>query len=141
MKAKLKKRGIDSQGSGAYGAPRGTRKHNGQDFSVFPGNTILAANAGTVTKIGYPYNPADKVKGHLRYIQITDRNGFDVRYFYVNPFLKLGDRVGKGGEIGISQDLTSIYPGITPHVHFEVKKDGAYINPNDYLRDVKHEEN
>lgn len=128
-------RGQDKQGAGHFGASRGKRKHRGLDFSCWPKSKILAVSSGEVTKIGYPYNPVTNPdKAHLRYVQVTDCNGFDVRYFYINPLVKKGDKVGIDGIIGESQDLRPIFKGITPHFHFEVKKGGAFINPNDYLK-------
>lgn len=130
-------RGQDAQGAGHFGASRGSRKHKGVDYACHPKSKILSVCEGEITKIGYPYNPKDLIKGHLRYVQVTDCNGFDVRYFYINPSVKKGDKVGVDGVLGESQDLRPIYKGITPHFHFEVKKDGAVINPNNYLRDLR----
>ena len=126
-------RGTDRHGSGAFGASRGGRTHQGIDISCCVGSGIFSVSAGTVTKIGYPYNPGDIKKGHLRYVQVTDGAGFDVRYFYILPKVMVGQKVGVNSPIGISQGLTLIYPGITDHFHFEVKKGGEVINPHDYL--------
>jgi murein DD-endopeptidase MepM/ murein hydrolase activator NlpD len=126
-------RGQDSQGSGAFGASRGSRTHNGIDIACMKGSQVLSVCAGKVTKLGYPYNPNDEKKGHLRYVQVTDKDGNDVRYFYVKPSVKVGDTVLSDWIIGEVQGLTDIYEGITDHYHFEVKKDGAIINPHDYL--------
>jgi murein DD-endopeptidase MepM/ murein hydrolase activator NlpD len=126
-------RGFDAQGSGAFGAPRGERTHSGIDFACIKGSKILSVCAGKVTKLGYPYNPSDQLRGHLRYVQVTDIDGRDVRYFYINPSVEVGDKVSTDDVLGISQDLSRIYNGITPHFHFEVKENGSIINPNDYL--------
>lgn len=123
----------DCHGSGRYGAPRGDRTHNGIDYVCWPDSEIFAVKDGFVTKIGYPYNPTDINKGHFRYIQITDEDGFDARYFYVSPTVDLHDRIEKGFPIGLSQDLRPVYSGIIPHMHFEVKDpNGEYINPEEY---------
>lgn len=133
-------RGIDPQGSGAYRAPRGKRLHNGIDICCEEGNVITAVGLGTVTKIGYPYSPKDQKKGHLRYVQVTDSNGLSVRYFYVNPSVKVGAMVGKGCALGRAQGLAGIYEGITEHYHFEVlsmvngKK--VFLDPEQYLKAV-----
>ena len=126
-------RGQDSQGSGAFGAPRGKRTHQGIDFACMKGSLVRSVCNGKVTKIGYPYNPADTVKGHLRYVQVTDENGYDLRYFYIAPSVKLGDNILTNWIVGEVQGLTDIYKGITDHFHFEVKKDGNIINPHEYL--------
>jgi len=128
-------RGFDAQGSGAYLAPRGSRKHKGVDYACKAGDLVQAVCKGKVTKLGYPYNPSDKEKGHLRYVQVTDIDGRDVRYFYIEPMVRIGDKVAAMDVLGRSQDLTKIYTGITQHFHFEIKENGAIINPNDYLED------
>jgi len=44
--------------------------------------------------------------------------------------------VHTGEALGILQDLTKKYPGITNHLHFSIKKDGVYVNPDDFLEDT-----
>lgn len=129
-------RGTDEQGQGHFGAPRGKRTHKGIDIICEQGQPIFACESGTVTKIGYPYNPDDPKKGHLRYVQVTTSDGFDARYFYVDPYLRIGDRVECGDVVGEAQGLVNIYPGITEHFHFEVKKNGQHIDPNQFLASI-----
>ena len=113
-------RGTDRHGSGAFMAPRaGGRTHKGIDFACYQGSIVHAASSGRVTKIGYPYNPNDKKKGHLRYVEITDVNDFKTRYFYLESFVEVGQIIYTGDLIGATQGLSDIYPGITDHFHFE----------------------
>jgi len=126
-------RGSDPQGQGHYGAPRGTGKHNGVDVSCYKGSVILSITGGMVTKIGYPYDPGDKKKGHLRYVQVTfDETNY--RYFYIDPFVSVGESVKPEDPLGVSQGLTEIYLGITDHIHFEIKRDGIYLNPEGFVK-------
>lgn len=114
----------DKHGSGKYGAPRGKRKHRGVDyaFGVCPGIT------GMVTKIGWVY-----YNWNYRYVEVTDKNGYRHRYFYIEPKVSKGERVNVMTLIGIHQDLGQRYPGITPHIHKEIiAPDGTYINPAEY---------
>jgi murein DD-endopeptidase MepM/ murein hydrolase activator NlpD len=91
---------------------------------------ILSDIIGTVTKLGYPY--ADALE--YRYVQITDSEGYDVRYFYVDPIVKVGDEVNDDTIIGVAQDLhVKFDENMTQHVHLEVKRDGKYIDPREYL--------
>lgn len=130
MKADLPQRGTDKFGSGKYHAPRGERLHHGIDFACYPDTLIYPHIYGEVTKIGHPYS--HDLSFH--YVQVTDVNGSNLRYFYLNPLVKKGDRVGPDTTIGISQSLQKLYSGITDHVHFEIKsKDGAYMNPERYI--------
>jgi len=126
-------RETDSQGSGYFGAPRGSRTHNGVDVACYNGSGIFPVIEGEVTKIGYPYNPNNEKKGHLRYIQVTDVTGRDWRYFYVLPSAKVGDYVTITDIIGIAQGLSDIYPDITDHIHVEIKIDGEFIDPTEYV--------
>lgn len=129
-----KVRGQDRHGAGYYGAPRGKRTHKGVDYCCNAGDRMLSVSEGKVTKIGFPYSPNDKKKGHLRYVQVTDANGYDCRYFYVEPFVKVGDPIRAGEIIGQAQGLTRIYPGITDHFHFEVRDDADFhLDPAIYL--------
>lgn len=121
----------DKYGSGEYGAPRGDHTHRGVDIAAMPGATVLSPVAGEVTKHGYPYG--DDLSIH--YVQITDANGYQVRLFYVYPTVEVGDTVGVGLPVGIVQSLQERYPGITNHVHVEVKTPtGDYIPWATYSR-------
>jgi murein DD-endopeptidase MepM/ murein hydrolase activator NlpD len=133
---KLPIRKTDQHGCGEYYASRGNRKHNGIDIISEPFCEVKALADGIVTKIGYPYNPALPDKGHLRYVQVS----FDdvrVRYFYVNPLVVVGQIIRKGDVIGMQQDLTNIYPGITNHYHLEaliiVARKKIFLNPVNLL--------
>jgi len=127
-------RGNDVHGNGAFGAPRGSRTHNGIDMVCARDSIVLSVCNGRVTKVGYPYSTDDPKKGHLRYVQVTDEEGYDVRYFYCLPHnVKIGDDVRKGDAIAITQGLLKVYPGITDHFHFEVKYKGGYENPHHYI--------
>lgn len=125
----IKIRGQDRHGAGHYGAPRSGRKHSGIDIIIHKNEAVTAYESGEVTKIGFPYNPNDPKKGHLRYVEITVDSGDRHRYFYVDAFFVVGDLVERGDIIGYAQGLTVIYPGITEHIHFEVMK------PNKSFRD------
>lgn len=127
-------RGTDIHGSGAYLASRGGRDHNGVDLACYPDSIICAIRPGEVTKIGYPYDPNKHPdKAHLRYVQITDPAGYDLRYFYVQPAVQIGQIIETGQGIGTSQQLSGIYRGMTDHVHFEVKKGGKHMDPRNFL--------
>lgn len=127
-------RDTDKHGSGAYGAPRGKRKHRGVDLACYPESIICSIRPGTVTKIGYPYSPQKHPdRAHLRYVQVTDPAGFELRYFYVEPAVELDAIIENGQALGLSQQLSSLFPGMTDHIHFEVKRHGQYFNPENFL--------
>ena len=78
IKGIARKRIGDRWGQGHYGASRGSRTHNGIDYVLHCGTTVLSPVEGTVTKIGYPYSDDLSYK----YIQITSEDGFQHRIFY-----------------------------------------------------------
>jgi murein DD-endopeptidase MepM/ murein hydrolase activator NlpD len=121
-------RKADNFGEGYFGASRGNRTHNGVDKAVPVGTSIYPIVGGEVTKLGYPYG--DDLS--FRYVQVSDR-GIDYRYFYVSPLVSVGDHVTAETVLGKSQKLKDRYPGITEHVHFEVKVNGKTVDPNPYL--------
>jgi murein DD-endopeptidase MepM/ murein hydrolase activator NlpD len=131
-------RGRDVQGAGWFRAPREGRLHKGIDLVCEAREEVCAFLPGIVTKIGFPYSPdLHPDKAHLRYVQV-DTDGNQLRYFYVNPRVKLGQRVGMNEVLGISQDLRQLYPGITQHFHFEIRDQRKKIvRPSDMFPGVK----
>ena len=120
-------RGCDSRGCGSYGASRGSRSHAGTDYEAREGQDVFAVADGKITKIGHPYSS----NLSYRYITIETTNGEVVRQLYVNPAVNLsvGDLVSAGQIIGTYQELGSLYPGITEHVHVDIWYDNGTPNP------------
>jgi len=133
----LKIRGNDNYGSGYFGARRdgGKRTHVGVDAITVAGEDFHSRVAGSVSFLGYPY--ADDLS--YRYVQITDSNGWQWRYYYVDPkgCVELGLKIKVGDKIGTCQDLKPRYPnGMTQHVHFEIKVNKKHIDPTKYLNPI-----
>lgn len=122
-------RGCDKWGCGHYGASRGGRTHRGIDFKADAGQILLSTAMGVVTKLGYPYG--DDLS--YRYVQLTDGAGYEIRYFYIEPMVELGDRIKLMDQLGEVQDLGKRYNNMTNHVHIEIKKDGEYYDPERYF--------
>ena len=132
MKVKIPMRVSDSWGQGHYGAPRSGRTHNGVDMAAPTGAEVYPVVAGIVTKHGWV--SSDSKKAHLRYIEVTDDNEQKHRYMYVEPIAKMGNYVDQQHIIGKVQDLQPTYPGITNHIHYEIKlQDGSYIDPTPFI--------
>lgn len=118
-------RGHDRHGGGEFGASRGGRSHGGIDLVVPAGEEILSPVTGEVTKLGYTYG--DDLS--YRYVEVT-AEGYRYRLFYVAPTVRVGDKVEYGDPVGTAQNIKRRYPGITPHIHFEVRNaEGSYIDP------------
>ena len=118
-------RGTDKHGSGHWGASRGRRKHKGVDPAAYAGSVVYSPVIGVVTKLGYPY--ADDLS--YRYVEITDAGGDKHRLFYITPLVVMGEKVTPMREVGIVQDITTRHPGITNHIHYEIKRGPKFIEP------------
>ena len=100
--------------------------HPGLDIAATVGTPIRAAGDGTVLEAG-----PDTVKGYGNYVKLDHGTGLHTLYAHMSRVkAAVGDRVLQGDVIG--------YVGMTgyttgPHLHWEVRKDGAYRNPLDYL--------
>lgn len=119
----------DGRGCGNFGASRdsGTRTHPGTVYVATRGQDVRAVTGGTISKIGYPYS--DDLS--FRYVEINAGNGYVAREFYVEPATGIvrGATVSPGDVIGTNQSLGRRYPGITDHVHVEIRYNGNLVNP------------
>lgn len=101
----------------------------GVDYVAEPGWLAVTPVSGVVTRMGYPYR--DDLS--YRYVEITDAQGLRHRLFYVKPLpgLNIGARVDIHDPVGVVQDIAARYPEITPHIHYEIKKqDGFFVRPS-----------
>ena len=130
----LPKRGSDDWGSGEYGASRGNRTHKGIDYEC-PVKALLHSPVdGEITKLGYPY--ADDMS--YRYIEITDKEGYRHRLFYVEPYVTYEQQIEEGDFIGVVQDVAGKYNKqgkgtMKNHVHYEIlTQAGIPVNPEEF---------
>lgn len=100
------------------------RLHNGIDIGADYDADILAADDGIVTY-------AASMSGYGNYIVIDHKNGFETAYAHCASLLvSEGDLVKKGqliARVGSTGNSTG------PHLHFEVKMNGEFQNPLDYV--------
>jgi len=98
--------------------------HSGIDFSATPGTPIHAAGGGRVSFSGW-------VSELGNVVEIDHGNGLLSRYAHSSRLLvKQGDLVTPGqliAEVGSTGRSTG------PHLHFEVLKDGMFVDPMQYL--------
>ncbi|NLY91430.1 MAG: peptidoglycan DD-metalloendopeptidase family protein [Firmicutes bacterium] len=100
------------------------RFHSGLDIAVPSGTDVLAADRGKVLISGWN-------GGYGYYIAIDHGNGLSTAYAHNSRLLvKEGDLVAQGQVIAKSGS-TGLSTG--PHLHFEVRKDGAPVDPALYL--------
>lgn len=115
--AENKIRGCDPHGCGTFGASRGDRKHQGEDFAISPGGIIFSPISGTVTRFPFPYG------NDLSYTGIEIKNAeYTVKIFYMSPSVIVGQEVRAGQVIGKAQDISRKYsPGMINHIHVELR--------------------
>jgi murein DD-endopeptidase MepM/ murein hydrolase activator NlpD len=103
--------------------------HSGIDIQAPADTQVVAAAAGTVTKV---YN--DDKLGIT--IEISHGNGFVTKYSNLSTtkMVEEGDVVEKGQPIsGVGS--SSLFESLeSPHLHFEVLQDGVAINPVDFIK-------
>jgi hypothetical protein len=104
--------------------------HNGIDFGVANGTSIVAAAAGEIDFVGFEQG------GYGNYIRMV-HDGFLTYYAHLQKALvKTGDKIGAGEQIALSNN-TGASTG--PHLHFGLKVPGCgpgmkdYIDPAPYL--------
>jgi murein DD-endopeptidase MepM/ murein hydrolase activator NlpD len=98
--------------------------HTGMDIGVAKGKPIVAANAGKVIKAAW--------NNSYGYMIMIDHGGGIVTLYAHNSQLKVktGDIVTIGQTIALAGS-TGMSTG--PHLHFEVRVNGEYKNPRNYL--------
>ncbi|KAM9783387.1 leukocyte cell derived chemotaxin 2, tandem duplicate 1 [Syngnathus typhle] len=107
----------DPLGAGHYGAPRGSRTHQGLDIICNDGSEIYAPFDLTITRGLVVYN--DPTKAAIDRGLVISGEGLCVKLFYVEPDRTSGS-VSKGQRLGVMMPMQSVYPGITSHVHVEL---------------------
>jgi len=97
-----------------------TAVHKGVDFAGPEGTKVLTVAAGLVTFAG-------EHSGYGQMIEVNHGNGLATRYCHNEKLLvKEGDMVSKGQEIAL---MGSSGHSTGPHLHFEVLKNGAQVDP------------
>lgn len=98
--------------------------HTGLDLAAPTGTTIKAAASGKVTFAGY--------KGSYGYmIKIECDNGFEMWYAHCSKlYVSAGVRVSAGDKIAA---VGSTGNSTGSHLHFEIRKNGKALNPQNYM--------
>lgn len=101
--------------------------HKGLDIGGAKGAKIVAVLSGTVTVAEYSSS-----SGY--YIEINHGNGIRTRYLHNSKLLvSVGQRVNQGDVISLCGS-SGISTGA--HLHFSVIKNGNYVDPYPYLKNV-----
>jgi len=103
--------------------------HTGIDIKADKTTVVKAAEAGTVKTI----------KNDPRYgltIIVEHENGFQTVYanLLTSEFVVEGEKVEKGQSLGTVGNTAAFEIADEPHLHFEILKDSAQVNPNIYIK-------
>ena len=103
--------------------------HTGIDIKADKTTVVKSAEAGTIKTI----------KNDPRYgltIVVEHANGFQTVYSNLlsSEFVVEGEKVQKGQSLGTVGNTAAFEIADEPHLHFEILKDSAYVDPNIYLK-------
>jgi LysM repeat protein len=100
--------------------------HTGLDLDSRSGWDIFASDGGTVVKAEWGWGG-----GYGNHVMIDHGNGYQTLYGHMTDFgVSVGQSVSKGQRIG-TMGSTGWSTG--PHLHFEIRYNGSFLNPLSYL--------
>lgn len=100
------------------------RSHEGIDIARPSNYTIMASDNGVVTTAG-------RHSTYGKYIVVDHNNGYETLYAHLSKIsVSVGQVVEQGSAIGV---MGSTGRSTGTHLHFEVHKNGAVMNPLGYL--------
>lgn len=98
--------------------------HSGMDFAAPNGTTVFSAGRGVVSFVGTR-------SGYGKVVEVTHANGLVTRYAHLSGYLsEEGQAVNTGTPIA---KVGSTGRSTGPHLHFEVRKSDAAINPKAFI--------
>lgn len=110
----------NGQKSPSYGKP-----HGGIDYGTPEGTPLFAVTDGVIEPTGYD------APGFGNYVKIRTSDGEELYYGHMSQkLLSGGTRVKAGDLIGYSGNSGN---STGPHLHFEVRKNGAKLDPSMFL--------
>ncbi|MBV8301393.1 MAG: M23 family metallopeptidase [Candidatus Dormibacteraeota bacterium] len=105
--------------------------HTGLDIAAPMGTPVGAAAAGVVLLATSSHDAAGDLVGYGNYVVIRHANGYLTLYGHLEQLLvRAGQVVQQGQVIGL---LGSTGWSTGPHVHFEVRVDGVYVDPAPFI--------
>lgn len=119
----------DSGGSGYFNAPRASgRGHQGIDIVAAVGEPVMATRSGTIIDPNWEGS-------YGKVVDVRHEGDYLSRYAHLSSFtyshgtyVQKGDRIAAAGRTGNASGY-----GITPHLHFEIRRSGRIMNPKALL--------
>lgn len=104
------------------------RVHTGIDIKAESGAPVKAAADGEVVRA-----EKDNLTGYT--VSIDHGNGVISTVYNLaeEGLASLGQKVSQGDTIGRAGNSAAVELLDDPHIHFEVTKDGAYVDPKEYI--------
>ncbi len=102
--------------------------HKAIDFLAGDDLKVYSVSDGTITNVYTNY-----LEGTV--IEISHGNGIVSIYKSLNKevAVSIGEKVGAGSVIGSVAETMAQELNIGAHLHFEMKRDGKLVNPNDFI--------
>jgi murein DD-endopeptidase MepM/ murein hydrolase activator NlpD len=94
--------------------------HRGVDIGIGVGTKVRAAHDGIIST-------GNDAGGYGKYITLTGKDGLITKYAHLSEFIKGNGRTVSKGDVIAETGNTGNSTG--PHLHFEIIKDGRYLNP------------
>ena len=125
----------DGRGDGFFASHRnGRRLHLGVDLAAPLYAPVKAARSGKVIS-------ATANRGMGKYVIISHGRGITTLYGHLSAIdvvpaqrVRQGQVIGKVGKTGNAR-----FSGIQPHLHFEIRQNGIYQDPLEYM--IRYKEN
>ncbi len=113
--------------SSPFGA-RGAARHMGVDLAAAHGEAVFAADTGIVTFSG-------PCEGYGNLLILDHQNGYTTYYAHCSVLYAAAGAETTGGEVIAAVGSTGKSTG--PHLHFEIRKDGAPVDPASLLPEMQ----
>ncbi|MDD5422388.1 MAG: M23 family metallopeptidase [Candidatus Omnitrophica bacterium] len=120
----------DAKGDGEFGAKRRNgRTHSGIDISAGVGTPVYASRSGLLFCGNVP-------TGYGKYVMIYHPDGYQTIYGHLSDWSEYSVRKARRGEIigFVGKTGNAAGKAIQPHLHFEIKKDGAAQDPRGLMK-------
>ena len=108
-----------------WGAPRdgGRRSHQGIDLAAPRGAPVVAADSGTIVRVGWAGDRCGKR------VAVRNRQGVEFLYCHLSGFAVVKDQSVRRGQTVAYIGSTGNASTSGPHLHFEIRVSGSPINP------------
>lgn len=122
----------------SYGARELGGWHSGTDLGAPTGTELVAAGDGVIEDARCTSDFCDRpgyygLGGYGNLVTLAHDGGIVTRYGHLESFsVQPGQRVVAGDKIGA---VGSTGNSTGPHLHFEVKVDGEFVDPEPFMRD------